>query len=652
VIGLVAGLVLQVGVPAYAAIPGVDSLPRDAVTDSLRTAEEKFMQAWRREWTSWRKEKGTYVRLASFHCHNDGSWKSGAPNIIRSKDSNRSFCPVWFPVDDSLPSDETDGVDASLSEESRRVIRRARADLVARFAAAARANPSSPWLAGQLVRLNLDQNDIAAARSAARACRQSRAWCLLLEGYVEQAAGRIALADTIFSRAVAVMKGPERCQWTSVATLLDARSRAAYERIDCADRDSVDATFWWLADPLYIEPGNARRVEHFARQVLVRLHASAGVDERWDWRPQSGGDALAAMIVRYGWPSHLYWAGNYEANGHYDWLGFHDATLDAAPEYELPRYHAAPSWGAVLDPSTLSSADASRFAPRMGYGAIDWENDFWPPEHARRALGPVLDLPEQMVIFRRDNDALLAIGMDVPQKFFAPGARVPYDASVIAARDATDRWVPSRESLVLDGRGTTVLVSPLSSRAQIVSAELAPADAAPGLAVRVRRAVHPPAPLSVLQAGEVALSDPLFYRPGAAVDPPANTAEAVASMFGSLALNEKRIGVFWETYGIAPGDTVDVSLHLTSLDRPGVLRRLGSAIGIGDAEASEVTVSWREPRSREKQTTIYAGDVPIQSRGVVLDVSRMRPGRYTVEITVTRHGAPPATARRDVTIVK
>jgi hypothetical protein len=123
-------------------------------------------------------------------------------------------------------------------------------------------------------------------------------------------------------------------------------------------------------------------------------------------------------------------------------------------------------------------------------------------------------------------------------------------------------------------------------------------------------------------------------------------------MFGSLALSEKRIGVFWETYGIAPGDTVDVALHLASLDKPGVLRRLGSVFRVGEADASEVTVSWREPRPREKQTTIYAGDVPIQSRGVVLDVSRMRPGRYTVEITVTRHGAPPASTRREMSIVK
>jgi hypothetical protein len=651
-IAAIAGLVLQIGAAPYAALPGVDSIPRDPLADSLRVAETRFMGAWRREWLMKRRDRATYQRLASLHCHHDGSWQSGAPNIIRSRESSRSFCPVWFPVDDSLSTDETDGVDGSLNEESRRLMRRSRADLIARFQSAAATRRSNPWLVGQLVRLAVDQNEIEAALGAARSCAGSRSWCLLLEGYTLNAAGRIAAADSVFQRAVAAMKPSDRCEWTSVAPLLDARARAAYERIDCAARDSIHAAFWWLADPLYIEPGNARRAEHFARQVLVRLHAGLTMDERWDWRPRSGGDALASMIVRYGWPANLFWAGYYEDGGHFDWLGFRDSAVNVAPEYKLPRYHSAPSWSAVLDPAALTPDDGKRFAPRMGYGGVDWENDYWPVESADRRTGPVLDLAEQTVLFRRDNDALLAIAMDVPQKFFAPGARVPYDAAVIAARDPTDRWVPARESIMLDGKGTTVLVSPLAARAQVVSAELAPADGAPGLAARARRAVRPPAPLSVLQAGEIAMSDPLFFRPGDDPAPPANVAGAVAKMFGSLTLTEKRVGVFWETYGVAPGDTVEVSLRLANIDRPGILRRIGSTIGVAESGGGEQSMHWREPRPRNDDSVIWAGDVPIQSRAVVLDVSRMRPGRYTIEVTVARRGAAPAVTRREIAIVR
>ena len=612
------------------------------------------MGAWRREWlNNRRRDRVTYQRLASLHCHHDGSWQSGAPNIIRSEKSARSFCPVWFPVDDSLPSDEAEnGVDASLTEESRRIMRRSRADLIARFEAAMATRSSNPWLVGQLVRLAVDQKEIDVALKAARSCTASRPWCLLLEGYALNAAGRIAAADSTFIRATASMKPSDHCEWTSIAPLLDSRSRAAYERIDCSARDSVHASFWWLADPLYIEPGNARRAEHFARQVLVRLHAGLTMDERWDWRAKYGGDALASMIVRYGWPSKLFWGGYYEDGGHFDWLGFRDSAVNVAPEYKLPRYHSAPTWRAVLDPSALDAEGVNRFAPRMGYGGVDWENDYWPVESADRRSGPVLDLPDQTVLFRRDNDALLAIAMDVPQKFFAPGARVPYDAAIIAARDPTDRWVPARESIVLDGKGTTVLVSPLAARAQVVSAELAPADGAEGLAARARRAVHPPAPLSVLQAGEIAISDPLFFRPGEDAELPANAPGAVAKMFGSLAFSDKRVGVFWETYGVAPGDTVNVSLRLANIDRPGLLKRIGTTIGLAESAGGEITMEWREPRLRQADGVIYAGDVPIQSRAVVLDVSRLKPGRYTIEITLTRRGATPAVTRRDVTIAR
>lgn len=651
-ISAIAAVLLQVGVASYATMPGVDRVPRDPLTESLRADETRFLYSWRREWMIGRRTSVTYPRLASLHCHHDGSWRSGAPNIIRSAESSRSYCPVWFPTDDSLAHDESDGVDASLREDGRRLVRRARAGLIARFDSAATAQPENPWIVGQLVRLAVEQKDAATAMRAARACGASRPWCLLLEGYVNQVAGRDEAADTLFAHATAAMRPEERCDWTSIAPLLDGRARPAYERLACAARDSIDATYWWLADPLYIEPGNARRAEHFARKVQVRLHAALTVDGRWDWRPRYGGDALATMIVRYGWPSHLYWAGYREDYGHFEWLGFVDSAVNVAPEYALPRFQTTPPWRAVLDPSTLTAADWSRFSPRQGYGSVEWESDYWPVEHWSRRSGPIVELADQTVTFRRDNDALVAIGLDVPQKFFRPGTRVLYDAAVVAARDPTERWVPSRESILLDGQGTTVLVSPLLARAQVVSAELAPADGAPGLAVRARRAIHPPPPLSAMAEGETGISDPLFFRPGNDPEPPTTAPVAVAKMFGSLSFSDKRIGVFWETYGVAPADTVDVTLRIISAGRPGLLRRLGTTIGVVEDAGSEISMHLREPRLARRDGLSWAGDVPIQARAVVLDVSRLRPGRYTVEVSVTRQGATTAVTRRDITLAR
>jgi hypothetical protein len=647
-------LVLQLSAASYAAMPGVDSMPRDPVIDSLRREATRFMMTWRREWTMTRQSNRTYPRMASLHCHFDGSREGGAPNIIRALDNRKSFCPVWFPLEDSLEYDEgVDGVDAALIEESRRLVQRARRGLLERLQAAAETRTSHPWLVGQVVRFAVDQKDTDLALRWARGCSASRSWCLLLEGYALHSARRIAPADSAFQRGLGAMKPSERCEWSSIAQLLDIRAKAAYERLDCASRDSLNAVFWWLADPLYIEPGNERRAEHFARLVRIRLHAALTVDERWDWREKYGADALAAMLVRYGWPSHLYWAGSLEDNGHFqEFLFYRDSSITVAPEYGLPRYHSTPPWRAVLDPSTLTRFDLERFAPRLGYGAVDWENDFWPREHANRLSGPVLDLPEQLVIFRRDNDALLAVGLDVPQKFFKPGVRTPYDAAIIAARDANDRWVPSRESIVLDGTGTTILTSPLATRAQVISAELAPADGADGLAVRARRAVLPPAPLSVLPTGETAISDPLFFRPLDGGDVPDDARTAIGRMFGGLTFSEKRLGVFWETYGIAPTDTVEIRVRIIGNDRPGFFRRLGTSARILQSTEGGMAITWRELRVSRPEAVSWAGDVPIVARSIVVDVSRLRPGRYTLEVGVAKRATATAMTRREITIVK
>jgi hypothetical protein len=448
------------------------------------------------------------------------------------------------------------------------------------------------------------------------------------------------------------MKSATRCDWTSIAPLLDSRARAAYERLECNARDSVNATYWWLADPLYIEPGNARRVEHYSRKMLVALHAALTHDERWDWRERYGGDALATMVVRYGWPSYMYWAGFREDGGHFEWLGFRDSAVNVAPEYALPRFSTTPPWRAALDPATLTGDDWAHFTPKAGYGAIEWEGDNWPGEHMPRANGPLVELPEQTVMFRRDNDALLAIGLDLPQRFFRPGAMIPYDASVVVARDPTDRWIPSHTSLVVDGKETTVLVSPLAPRAQIVSAELKPAEGMYGLAARARRAIHPPPPLSVLPSGEIAISDPLFFRPDKNADPPMTVGAAIPMMLGSLMINENRVGVFWETYNVAPKDTVETTLRISNSTKPGFFRRIGTSMGIASEVGGEIAVSWREPRLGQRDGLSYAGDVPILGKGVVLDVSRMKPGKYWVDITVTRAGTAPVSTRRQITIAR
>jgi hypothetical protein len=112
-----------------------------------------------------------------------------------------------------------------------------------------------------------------------------------------------------------------------------------------------------------------------------------------------------------------------------------------------------------------------------------------------------------------------------------------------------------------------------------------------------------------------------------------------------------RLGVFWEAYGVSPGDTVQVSLRVTGARLPGLLRRIGAAIGIGQPAPGTVTVGWQEPRAdRGGSSSVIAG-VPVQSRSVVLDVSSLPPGPYVLNLQVARRGAAPASATRTISVV-
>src|SRR5438552_461639 len=79
-----------------------------------------------------------------------------------------------------------------------------------------------------------------------------------LVGYTAHAAEDYLAAEAAYDRALLAMSPEQRCRWTDVTLLLPA-APAAYRALDCVARDSVERRFWWLADPLYLTPGNERR---------------------------------------------------------------------------------------------------------------------------------------------------------------------------------------------------------------------------------------------------------------------------------------------------------------------------------------------------------------------------------------------------------
>ena len=108
--------------------------------------------------------------------------------------------------------------------------------------------------------------------------------------------GDFAAADSAFSIALDEMPAPMRCHWLNLAPLLDDDVRGTYRKMSCTERETVDARIWWVADPLYMTPGNERRTEHFSRILHTLLQQEAVNTYGLSW----GGD-LAELILRFGW---------------------------------------------------------------------------------------------------------------------------------------------------------------------------------------------------------------------------------------------------------------------------------------------------------------------------------------------------------------
>jgi hypothetical protein len=156
---------------------------------------------------------------------------------------------------------------------------------------------------------------------------------------------------------------------------------------------------------------------------------------------------------------------------------------------------------------------------------------------------------------------------------------------------------------------------------------------------RVRRGLVP------LDTGRVVVSDLLLFAPskGGSVETrnasarsplPQNRAEAAALMLESESIaSAGRIGVYWETYGLAPDEEFEVSVQVNGA-APGVARRILRAVGIGETPA-RAGLAWTE---------VATG--AAHPRAIVLDVSGLGQGEYSLAIGVeTRRGHSAASAR-------
>jgi hypothetical protein len=156
--------------------------------------------------------------------------------------------------------------------------------------------------AGPLLRYLVEdgraEEALAAARTFSWASGDS-VWGPLLEGYALHAAGDDSLAEARFDEGLARVPRDARRRFERVSYLVAPKERKVYDALMDAEQEIYEEALWRLSDPLYLTPGNERRVEHIARHVWSRLLSDAPVVyrmQRWD-------DDLEQLTVRYGVPS-------------------------------------------------------------------------------------------------------------------------------------------------------------------------------------------------------------------------------------------------------------------------------------------------------------------------------------------------------------
>jgi hypothetical protein len=359
--------------------------PAMRVRDSATTLIARFLEVRRAAWrtSELKRHKVSYggsstpgfggnVRLQRMHCHGD----YGIQGVEIESRSRLRVCPGFPPARaDTIPGDEARDADAGMMPALRDSVRRSRARLLDALASLDTRTgdaPADPWLLAQRVRFAVDQADTAAARALVAQCSGGEWRCLMLRGHVEHHLGGRARAESTFVAMLAAMPPDERCRWTDIEPLLDGQAaRARYRALPCAARAIEDRRFWWLADPLLGEPGNDRWEEHMARRATVALRSEVAADDRMHWKPEYGGDAMALLVVRYGWPAYFWWGGEDEDASHHDWARQPEHHWGVAPnatfwsaEYPVTRLQLTPNEAQLANPfDSLAWSPADIVAP-------------------------------------------------------------------------------------------------------------------------------------------------------------------------------------------------------------------------------------------------------------------------------------------------
>jgi hypothetical protein len=307
-----------------------------------------------------------------------------------------------------------------------------------------------------------------------------------------------------------------------------------------------------------------------------------------------------------------------------------------------------PGWSAIVSPFSATGDEWEVSGRPDGLRGSSDTSVWWPHEHFDRPV-PLLQLRHQMGLFRRESDVLLAMATDIPRVAGMARGDTLRGTLILSTGPGDIRRHPA--SAVAGSPAATRVAIPSTS--QIASLEL-DAGASRVFVARDRFGIVSPGTLAEMETGDVDVSQPVLIEPLAPGDPlPADPDSALARMIGLPELHDpRRIGVYWETYGLNPSDTVDIAVRFERLvPPPGLIRRIGLALGIGTREDMSVSVGWREPQ-RGQVIATTPGRIPIQSRSLTVDVSQIPAGDYSLTVSIRRPDGRSIARTRSLRLVR
>jgi hypothetical protein len=489
--------------------------------------------------------------------------------------------------------------------------------------------PGDRWLVGQRIFHTVDNGQLERGQEMARDCVSDKWWCAALVGFTSYLLNQMPRADSAFTVALASMPADERCKWEDVSDLLyEDSGRSSYLQLSCNERSTVNKTFWWLSDPLYVTPGNERMAAHYFREVFRQLQRTS-VDAMppmlrstiFPAPTRSGPGTPSAAI--YGMELWIQGAVPYVFRTlgipdnvvQYRRIAGDDSPLRMLLQYKQPTYAFIPDYSAVTQP-LRALPNAWNIENPRAVERMHWTD------------GKFRTLEYQMAFFQRGSLARVIAAANVsgdtalsrsgPQLLSSSLVMTTGPQDVRVMRDT----VPG-SNVIFDS-----MIQPDSA---LFSIEVVASGLGAG---RARFADGPAA----MPRQRVTISDVMLVRSGGS--PPVSLEDAIPMIQPTDKVwTAQPLGMFWEVYGLQAGDSVSYSLSTVETST-GLITRLARLVGINTRE--EITgVRWNE---------VIASGAAITPRAVELDVSQLQSGSYRLTMEIQVPGLQPVRAHRDIVV--